>query len=221
MRELSAFDIIGPVMVGPSSSHTAGALKIARIARRLAGGKITGVHFKLFGSFAKTYKGHGTDRALVGGILGMETDDLNIRNSFEIARGQGINFIFDTENGENPYHPNTVEITVIFEGGELTLRGSSVGGGEIEITNINGTDISFSGQYDAFIIHQKDAPGVIARVAGLFEKYNVNIAFMRVYRDGRDAYSIVEIDGSASDGLMNGLRGLPDIVSVSYFDFVD
>ena len=221
MRELSAFDIIGPVMVGPSSSHTAGALKIARIARRLVNGKITGVHFKLFGSFAKTYRGHGTDRALLGGILGMETDDLNIRNSYEIARERGINFMFDTEDGENPYHPNTVEITVFFEGGELTLRGSSVGGGEIEITNINGTDISFSGQYDAFIIHQKDAPGVIAKIAGVFEKHNVNIAFMRVYRDGHDAYSIVEIDGSAGDGFMKEIQSLPQIVSVSYFDFAD
>ena len=220
MREISAFDIIGPIMVGPSSSHTAGALKIARIAGKLSAKKIVDVSFRLFGSFAKTFRGHGTDRALLGGILGMDTDDLNIKKSFSIAHERGVEFEFIADESENEYHPNTVEISIKYEdGSRLFVRGSSIGGGEVEITNINGTEISFSGRYNAVIIHQKDVPGVVAQIAHVFEKHKINIAFMHVYRDGPgdDAYSIVEIDGDPSDDFMAEMRGLDPIIAVSYF----
>lgn len=217
MREISAFDVIGPIMVGPSSSHTAGALKIAKIASKLTREKITSVKFRLYGSFAKTYGGHGTDRALLAGILGMDTDDPNIRNSFEIARERGVEFSFETDPGETEFHPNTVEITVGYDGGELFLRGSSIGGGEVEITNINGTDISFSGRYNAVLIYQKDVPGVVAFVSKVFEKHGINIAFMQVYRDGDRAYSIVEIDGTPSDEFIAEMEKMPAIISVRYF----
>jgi len=217
MREISAFDVIGPIMVGPSSSHTAGALKIAKIASKLARGKISEVKFRLFGSFAKTYGGHGTDRALLAGILGMETDDPNIRNSFEIAKERGVKYLFDPDQSDNYYHPNTVEITAKYDGGELFLRGSSIGGGEVEITNINGTDISFSGRYNAILIYQKDVPGVVAYISKVFEKHGINIAYMQVYRDGEMAYSIVEIDGSPSDDFIVEIEKNQAIISARYF----
>ncbi len=220
MREISAFDIIGPIMVGPSSSHTAGALKIARIAGKLSAKRIVDVSFRLYNSFAKTFRGHGTDRALMGGILGMDTDDLRIKNSFAIAHERGVEFEFIADQSENEYHPNTVEISIKYEdGSSLFVRGSSIGGGEVEITNINGTEISFSGRYNAVIIHQKDEPGVVAHIATVFEKHKINIAYMHVYRDGPgdDAYSIVEIDGDRNDDFTEELRGIPKILSVSYF----
>ena len=220
MRELSAFDIIGPIMVGPSSSHTAGALKIARIAGKLSAKRIVDVSFRLYNSFAKTFRGHGTDRALMGGILGMDTDDLRIKNTFAIAHERGVEFEFIADQSENEYHPNTVEISIKYEdGSSLFVRGSSIGGGEVEITNINGTEISFSGRYNAVIIHQKDEPGVVAHIATVFEKHKINIAYMHVYRDGPgdDAYSIVEIDGDRNDDFTEELRGIPKILSVSYF----
>lgn len=220
MREISAFDIIGPIMVGPSSSHTAGALKIARIAGKLSAKRIVDVSFRLYNSFAKTFRGHGTDRALMGGILGMDTDDLRIKNSFAIAHERGVEFEFIADQSENEFHPNTVEIGIKYEdGSSLFVRGSSIGGGEVEITNINGTEISFSGRYNAVIIHQKDEPGVVAHIATVFEKHKINIAYMHVYRDGPgdDAYSIVEIDGDRNDDFSEELRGIPKILSVSYF----
>ncbi len=217
MREISAFDVIGPIMVGPSSSHTAGALKIAKIASKLARGKITGVKFRLYGSFAKTYSGHGTDRALLAGILGMETDDPNIRNSFEIAKERGVDFAFELDQSDSYFHPNTVEMTVTYDGGELFLRGSSLGGGEVEITNINGTDISFSGRYNAILIYQKDVPGVVAYISKIFEIYGINIAFMQVYRDGDKAYSIVEIDGTPSDDFIAEIEKNQAIISARYY----
>ena len=220
MREISAFDIIGPIMVGPSSSHTAGALKIARIAGKLSAKRIVDVNFRLYNSFAKTFRGHGTDRALMGGILGMDTDDLRIKNSFAIAHERGVEFEFIADESENDFHPNTVEISIKYEdGSSLFVRGSSIGGGEVEITNINGTEISFSGRYNAVIIRQKDEPGVVAHIAHVFENHKINIAYMHVYRDGPgdDAYSIVEVDGDRNDDFTAELRSIPKILSVSYY----
>lgn len=220
MRELSAFDVIGPIMVGPSSSHTAGALKIARIAGKLSQKKIINAKFVLYGSFAKTYRGHGTDRALLGGLLGMDTDDLDIRNSFRIAQLRGIEFEFKADESENEFHPNTVEITLIYEDGDtLFVRGSSIGGGEVEITNINGTEISFSGRYNAVIIRHKDAPGAVAQIARVFEKHKINIAYMHVYRDGPgdEAYSIIEIDGDRGDDFIAEIQSLGTILSAGYY----
>ena len=220
IKPMSIFDLVGPAMVGPSSSHTAGALKIARIAGKLSTKRIVDVSFRLYNSFAKTFRGHGTDRALMGGILGMDTDDLRIKNSFAIAHERGVEFEFIADQSENEFHPNTVEIGIKYEdGSSLFVRGSSIGGGEVEITNINGTEISFSGRYNAVIIHQKDEPGVVAHIATVFEKHKINIAYMHVYRDGPgdDAYSIVEIDGDRNDDFSEELRGIPKILSVSYF----
>ncbi len=219
MRELSVFDIIGPIMIGPSSSHTAGALKIARIARMLAKTKIVSVRFQLYGSFAKTYRGHGTDRALVGGILGFATDDYRIRDSFEWAKKAGVEIIFEEMEADIAAHPNTVDITVTEENGETSsLRGSSVGGGEIEITRINGCDIRFSGKNNAVVVRQNDKPGVIASITKIFEVFNVNISYMSVFCEEKDetAFSVLEIDGDFNDLGMEAICRQPNILSAIY-----
>jgi L-serine dehydratase len=219
MRELSVFDIIGPIMIGPSSSHTAGALKIARIARKLAKSRITSVRFQLYGSFATTYKGHGSDRAFVGGILGFETDDYRIRDSFDWAQKAGIEVIFEEMENDIDSHPNTVDITVTEEDGRVSsIRGASVGGGEIEITRINGCDIRYSGKNNAVIVHQYDKPGVIASIAKIFEVFNVNISYMSVFCEEKDetAFSILEIDGEFNDLGMEALCRQPNIISAMY-----
>ena len=219
MRELSVFDIIGPIMIGPSSSHTAGALKIARIARMLAKTRITAVRFQLYGSFATTYKGHGTDRALVGGILGYATDDYRIRDSFDWADKAGIDVVFEEMDSSIDVHPNTVDITVTEEDGTVSmLRGCSVGGGEIEIVRINGCDVRFSGKNNAVIVHQYDKPGVIASIAKIFEVFNVNISYMSVFSEsnGETAFSILEIDHDFNDMGMEALCRQPKIISAIY-----
>lgn len=219
MSELSVFDIIGPIMIGPSSSHTAGALKIARVARMLAKGKIVSVNFHLYGSFAKTYKGHGTDRALVGGILGFETDDYRIRDSFRLAAQAGIEIFFLEMDTDADVHPNTVDIVITEEDGtNSTLRGASVGGGEIEITRINGCEIKYAGKNNAVIIRQYDRPGVIASIARVFEVFAVNIGYMSVFskEKGGTAFSVLEIDGDLNDAAMEALLRQPNIISATY-----
>ena len=219
MRELSVFDIIGPIMIGPSSSHTAGALKIARIAKMLAKTKIVSVRFQLYGSFAKTYRGHGTDRALVGGILGYATDDYRIRDSFDWAKKAGIEIVFEEMDADIAAHPNTVDITITEENGEVSsLRGSSVGGGESEIVRINGCDIRFSGKNNAVIVRQNDKPGVIASITKIFEVFNVNISYMSVFCEENDetAFSVLEIDGEFNDLGMEAICRQPNILSAIY-----
>lgn len=221
MREISVFDIIGPIMIGPSSSHTAGALKIARVARALTETKIVRAEFRLYGSFAKTYKGHGTDRALLGGILGFDTGDYRIRDSFELAREQGLQFEFIPVDGETSYHPNTAVITLTEENGKVsTLRGASVGGGEIEIQEIDGFMIRFSGKNNAVIVHQEDKPGVIYGMTRIFYENNVNISYMSVYskEDGVEAFSVIEIDGELPLGVPEALRKVKSVLSAIYVE---
>lgn len=224
MRELSVFDVIGPIMTGPSSSHTAGACRLALVAAKIAGGTVLDVHFKLFGSFSKTYKGHGTDRALVAGALGMNPDDENIKNSFDIAKERGLIYSFEIDDGECEYHPNTVEITIKSSKGTTTfVRGSSIGGGEIVITNVNGTEINFSGKYNAILVRQLDEPGVLASITNLLCKYKLNIAFMTEYREnkGEKAFTVIEIDGDVEHKLIEEIRELPNVLRAKYCHIVD
>ena len=160
MAFISIFEVIGPNMVGPSSSHTAGAASIARLAGKMMNEKIKKVNFILYGSFARTYKGHGTDRALLGGILGYETDDIRIRDSFELAEKAGIDFSFSANTLETDVHTNTVDIELVGETGRrITVRGESVGGGKVRLTRINGVKVLFTGEYHALIVVHRDHPG--------------------------------------------------------------
>ena len=205
MNDISMFDVIGPNMIGPSSSHTAGALRIAHLAGKFAPAKILKVIFTLYGSFAWTYRGHGTDRALVGGILGFYPDDERIRDSFRLADEQGIIYEFVENTDEKDVHPNTVDIHIQCENGAtINLRGESVGGGNALIRKLNGIDIALSGAYSTLIIHHRDTKGVIAYITTMCSSIDLNIAFMRVYRKakGDSAYSIIEVDSSINPSII-------------------
>lgn len=214
---MNLFDILGPVMVGPSSSHTAGAAAIALLARKMIAPPIVKAEFTLYGSFAKTYQGHGTDRALLGGLMGFETDDTRIRNSFSLAREQGLTFQFTPCTTETELHPNTVDIRMENAAGQvMTVRGESLGGGKVRITRINSVEVDFTGQYSTVIVVQQDKPGVVAHITKVLSDNGVNIAFMRLFREakGHTAYTIVESDGHLPEGVDVPLRNNPNVQDV-------
>ncbi len=205
---ISVFDVLGPNMIGPSSSHTAGAAVIGYLAQKMINGPIVKVEFTLYGSFAKTYRGHGTDRALLGGVMGFYTDDMRIRDSFDIARARGIDFAFIPNEEETDVHPNTVDIHMTnAKGQEMTIRGESLGGGKVRIVKINHVEVDFSGEYSAVIVVQQDKPGVVAHITKCLSENNVNIAFMRLFREkkGELAYTIVETDGQLPEHIASEL----------------
>ncbi|WP_036730491.1 L-serine ammonia-lyase, iron-sulfur-dependent subunit beta [Peptoniphilus mikwangii] len=176
MAEYSAFDVLGPIMIGPSSSHTAGACRIARTALKICGSDFTKVEFLLHGSFALTYKGHGTDKALVGGIMGYEPDDERIRSSFEIAHDTGVNYEIKTTDLGEIYHPNSVKVVFHFDyKDDEYVIGSSIGGGAIIIVNINGMPVEFRGMFPTLLLKYHEQQGVIAYVSSILtsEKYNI------------------------------------------------
>ncbi len=210
MESFSVFDIIGPRMTGPSSSHTAGAVRIAYIARRLIGEEISRVTFTLYGSFAETGRGHGTDKALIGGILGYMPDDERIRHAYEHAKEQGVlvDFIYSDETMP---HPNTVKIEAVdINERMMEVVGQSIGGGNILITEINEQGVELSGEYPTLIVSHRDEPGVIAEVSHVLAQMNVNIAFMRVFRHGRgrDAYMCIETDTPVTKEMQGIIRQL-------------
>lgn len=208
MSFISVFDVLGPNMVGPSSSHTAGAAVIAFLAQKMLNGPLTKVDFTLYGSFAKTYHGHGTDRALLGGIMGFATDDMRIRDSFTIARERNLEFSFTANDQETEVHPNTVDIAMTNAAGQkMTIRGESLGGGKVRIVRINQVHVDFTGEYSAVIVIHQDTPGVVAHITKSLSDRNVNIAFMRLFREnkGQIAYSIVESDGRLPEDISTAL----------------
>lgn len=217
MSFISVFDVLGPNMIGPSSSHTAGACAIAYLAQKMKSGVLREVEFTLYGSFAKTYRGHGTDRALLGGIMGFATDDVRIRDSFEIAKERGITFRFIPDEKETDIHPNTVDIRMVNDSGAImTVRGESLGGGKVKIVRINQVQVDFTGEYNAVIIIQKDRPGVAAHITRILSDRNVNIAFMRLFREsrGEKAYTIVESDNRLPEDITEKLLENPNVQDV-------
>ena len=210
----SAFEVLGPVMVGPSSSHTAGALRCARVAASLAEGRIVRVRFTLWNSFAHTYRGHGTDRALVAGILGMDTDDERIRDAFDLAREAGLEFSFVEAPDDSSVHPNTVDIDMECEGGAgCQVRGESLGGGKMRISRIDGVGVDISGAYATLFVAHRDAPGLLASLTHLLAMAEVNIAFCRTYRteQGGRAYSVFETDGAPDASVLPMIRRIRDV----------
>ena len=178
MRDISVFDVIGPNMIGPSSSHTAGALKIALMASHIVGSKVVKARFTLFGSFARTYRGHGTDRALIAGVLGYGTEDRRIRDAFQCAEEAGLAYEFRTNTTNQDVHPNTVEMCLTDENGEeYTILGESIGGGEVILRQLNGIEISLSGSYRTLLVEMLDKPGTLAYVTKCTSEWNINIAF--------------------------------------------
>jgi len=210
MKGIGVFDILGPIMIGPSSSHTAGAARLGKIARSIAGGDIAEVTFLLHGSFAKTYKGHGTDRALVAGILGMEPSDERLRNSMDIANEKQIKFLFK-EADLGDVHPNTVKFVMrTIDDKYCEVIGSSIGGGSIQIIEVNNNEVDFTGMYETLIVAHKDVPGVINRVTSILYNANINVAFMRVFRNhkGQEATMIFEMDNKINDELIENIKNI-------------
>lgn len=214
MNFLSIFDVIGPNMIGPSSSHTAGAVSIALMARKMFPEAIQKVTFTLYGSFAKTYRGHGTDRALLGGILGFPTDDERIRDAFSHAESMNVEYQFIIDETTATNHPNTADIDIVGVTGQLlSVRGESIGGGKMKIVRINNIDVEFTGEYSTLIVHQQDKPGVVAHITQALSEYEVNIAFMRLFREnkGANAYTVVESDESIPAEVLNKIRTNPNV----------
>lgn len=209
MAFISVFDVLGPNMIGPSSSHTAGTAVIAYLAHKMCAGPISEVEFILYGSFAKTYKGHGTDRALLGGIMGFSTDDTRIRDSFKIAKERGIKYQFTVNETETDIYPNTVDIRMKTAAGQaMSVRGESLGGGKVRIVRMNGVEVDFTGEYSAVIVIHQDKPGVVAHITKCLSDRNVNIAFMRLFREskGSKAYTIVESDDRLPEDIVKNLK---------------
>ena len=185
MNEIGTFDILGPNMIGPSSSHTAGALRIAFIAGKMVG-RVKSARFVLYGSFARTYHGHGTDRALVGGILGYHPDDERIRDSFHYAEEAGIEISFEENFTDKEVFPNTVDIYLTGEDGDsMSLRGESIGGGNAVITRLNGVEVELTGNYCTMVVQHVDKKGTLAFVTTVLSAYDLNIGSLRVYRESR------------------------------------
>ena len=211
---MSLFDILGPVMVGPSSSHTAGAVRMGLVGRQLLGGTPATAHIVLHGSFAATGTGHGTDRALIAGLLGMEPDDERIPMSFALARDAGMEFTFERRELRNA-HPNTALLSLTApDGSHVSLQCASTGGGRILVTALDGVEVSFSGEHNTLIIRNEDRPGMVSLVSSLLADAGVNIATLQLCRDkrGGSAAMVIEVDQSLSAALLDML-GRQDGVS--------
>lgn len=193
-RTRSVFDIIGPVMIGPSSSHTAGAVRLGALARAVFGSSPVRARIGLHGSFASTGRGHGTDLALVAGLLGMEPDDPDISRAFDRARERGLDVAFEVVDlGE--VHPNTAEFELEdAEGRVARVRGSSLGGGDVIVTDIDGFDVQLSGELPVLLVDHRDQPGEIAAVTGILAESGINVASMQVSREKRGARALMLIE---------------------------
>jgi L-serine dehydratase len=216
MKYNSVFDIIGPIMIGPSSSHTAGAAIIGRLARSVFGRmpKIADIH--LYGSFAETYKGHATDVAIVGGLLDFDTNDERIPQSLHLAREAGMEVAFHTEEAV-PEHPNTTMIHLEDEHGSMEIIGVSIGGGKVEITELNGFKLKLNGMYPAILVLHDDRFGVISGVTNILTKHCVNIGHMEVSRKekGKMALMVIEVDQNLQDSILDEIRGLEHVTQVT------
>jgi L-serine dehydratase len=210
---MSVFDIIGPRMVGPSSSHTAGALRLGLLARALLGRTPERAKVGLHGSFATTYRGHGTDRAVVAGLLGMAPDDQRIPRSLDVAREVGLEVVFEPVDLGPEAHPNTLRFEVEAGDQRSSLTGVSVGGGAVEVSEANGLPVELTGEYDTLLIVARDIPGTTATVTRLLAERGVNIAFLEVSREkrGRDATMIIQSDQPIPDDV---------VVAVQQFEWV-
>ncbi len=217
---LDIFDILGPIMVGPSSSHTAGAVRIGNIARTLLGNEPVEAKLLLHGSFAETGRGHGTDRALVAGLLGMQPDDLDIPNSFALARERGLHFTFG-EVQLREAHPNTVVLDLTGRGGEhLKVQACSIGGGRIQVDKLDDVPVGFTGEYNTLIIYNQDDCGYVSEVSKALSQAQVNIANMRLRRQGKGglAIMVIEVDQKIPQSVITSLRQFEGIRKATYYE---
>lgn len=220
---MNLLDIIGPVMVGPSSSHTAGAVKIGRIGLRLLGEPVKTAKIHFHGSFLATGKGHGTDKALIAGLLGLRVDDARIPDSFELAKEAGMTFELDgIDLGD--VHPNSVKLELTGKTGrKLEVVAASVGGGQIQICELDGLRADFSGDYPTLIVHNLDQPGHVTEVASMLAHKSINIATMQIHRDGRGRHAVmvIECDQEVPQESIAWLEHLEGILKVTYLSMTE
>ena len=215
---MNILDIIGPVMVGPSSSHTAGAARIGQVALKLLGEEVRSAKIRLHGSFLATGKGHGTDRALVAGLLGLSVDDRRIPDSFWLAKERGMDFEISGITLADA-HPNSVKLEVTSESGrKLELVAASIGGGRIRICEIDGLRADFSAEAPTVVVFNQDRPGCIVKVTSRLGSAGVNIATMQVYRDERGGHAVmvIEVDQQLPEGCIGQLEQEEGIEKVIY-----
>ncbi len=209
---VSLLDIIGPVMVGPSSSHTAGACRLGLLARCLVGGTPDRARVELHGSFARTGEGHGTDKAIVGGLMGFRPDDERIRDALGIAEREGLDYRFEktTLGEENEVHPNTVRITIERGDRSSVMVGSSLGAGRVLVTEIDGYPVEVTGNYHTIVLVAEDVPGSVARIATILAEDAINIATLRLTRKqrGGDAFMVIEVDEQPDEKVRTDIRAL-------------
>ncbi|CAN7321813.1 L-serine ammonia-lyase, iron-sulfur-dependent subunit beta [Paenibacillus sp. LjRoot56] len=222
MRFKDVFSIIGPSMIGPSSSHTAGAIRLGRVARQLLGEMPLKAEITLYGSFADTYRGHGTDLALVGGILDFETDDPRIPQAADEAEALGVAVAFHISK-DKADHPNTVGIVLASESRKVSMRGASIGGGNVEIINVDQFDVKFTANYPTLVISHHDRPGMIADITTLLGSNLINIGFMDLDRKGRnrEAMTVIETDASIPATLVEQMLQLNKITDVRKVDLAE
>ncbi len=221
---MNVFEIIGPVMVGPSSSHTAGAVKMACVSRKLLGEKPANAKILLHGSFLSTGRGHGTDKALIAGLLGYSVDDARIPDSFRYAKEEGLTFSFGAINLGEMAHPNSAKLILTgVSGKKLEIVAASIGGGRIRIEEIDGLKANFSGDYPTLIVHNQDQPGHVAEVTTMLQHHFVNIASMQLYRSrrGGSAVMVLECDQEIPEEPRKWLMHLEGVTKVTYLSLID
>ena len=218
---IGLFDIMGPITIGPSSSHTAGAVRIGLVCRMLLEDEVKHAKITFYGSFADTYHGHGTDKAVVGGLLGFRTDNEKIRESLRLAEFRGLSYEFHTAD-DPKLHPNTVLIEASSREKTVRVQGASVGGGAIRITEINGMPVQISFVEDTLILFHRDAPGVLASIAHILSSNGYNIGNLRLSRTRRegDVITVVEtdvpVDGTTA-GQLYSVESVSEAVVIPHF----
>ena len=208
---VSLLDIIGPVMVGPSSSHTAGACRLGLLARNLVGGTPQRARVELHGSFARTGEGHGTDKAIAGGLMGFRPDDERLRDALDIAQGEGLDYVFEKTTLADDAHPNTARITVERDDRHAVMTGASLGAGRILVSEINGYAVEVSGAYNTIVLIAEDVKGSVAAIATVLAEHGINIANLRLTRKqrGGDAFMVIEVDDLPGEPVRDEIRALP------------
>lgn len=218
---IGLFDVIGPIMVGPSSSHTSGAATIAWMMRQIFSGTPVRADITFYGSFANTYRGHGTDRAVVGGLLGFKSYDERIRDAFELAKEAGLAVSFTADSDTETAHPNTIDILLEGDDGHtLFVRGESLGGGRVRIVKLNNISVEFTGEYSTLIVDHQDKTGTVAYITSRLAKHRINIAFMKLFREekGQKAYTVIESDDYIPAELKGELLEYPTIEHVELIE---
>lgn len=222
-EQSSVFDMIGPVMIGPSSSHTAGVVRIGRVARKFLGAPVESAEITFYNSFARTYEGHGSDRAIVAGLLDFKTDDTRIKTAFDEAEKAGIAFQFRSMGNASTMHPNTVKVVAMADGKKVTVVGESRGGGVIKITEVDGFTSHFNANLHTLMITANDKKGAIAFIASILANEDCNIATMSVTRKGKNdlACHFIETDSAIVSSTLDYLRSLSWVRKVTFIPDIE